>query len=162
MTRRLKLLFVMGEGGHSKECLRLIDLLGPAYAYAYILVHGDEITASKITIPGPIYRVIRPREKVHNLPKDIAKNILCALQALHILVRERPQAVISTGPAVAVPVAAMARLLRVKVIFIETGSRIHRLSTTGRMMRHLAHLYFVQWQELLPAVPEAIFAGRLF
>jgi UDP-N-acetylglucosamine:LPS N-acetylglucosamine transferase len=77
------------------------------------------------------------------------------------LLRARPDAVLTTGPAVAVPVCLMARLLGVSVVFVETGSRIHGLSSTGRFMRRIASLYFVQWEDLRPLVPRAIFAGRL-
>jgi len=60
-----------------------------------------------------------------------------------------------------VPICAMAKLLRSKVIFIETGSRIHALSTTGRIVYRFADLFFVQWQELMRVCPLAIYAGRL-
>ncbi len=160
MTKRL--LLVLGEGGHTKEMLRLADLLGPAYRYSYILVRDDEVSASKITQPGPVSRVIRPRDKTHRAVVDLLKTAACAVQALVILLRTRPDAVISTGPSVAVPVCAVAKLLRVKVIFIETGSRIHALSTTGRMLYRFADLFFVQWEELLAACPRAIYAGRLW
>ena len=160
MTKSLVL--VLGEGGHSKEMLRLAELLGDSWRFSYILVNDDEVSASKITLAGPVYRVIRPRDKVHHALRDALKTALCAVQALAILVRTRPAAVISTGPSVAVPVCAMAKLLRSKVIFIETGSRIHALSTTGRMVYRFADLFLVQWEELLPACPRAVYAGRLW
>ena len=160
MTKRL--LLVLGEGGHTKEMMRLADLLGPAYQYAYVLVRDDEVSASKITHPGPVSRVIRPRDKTHHAVRDLLKTGACAAQALVILLRHRPDAVLSTGPSVAVPVCAVAKLLRIKVIFIETGSRIHALSTTGRMLYRFADLFIVQWEELLAVCPKAVYAGRLW
>jgi beta-1,4-N-acetylglucosaminyltransferase len=160
MSKRL--LLVLGEGGHSKEMVRLAGLMGSGYRYSYVMVADDEVSAGKITSPGRIYRVIRPRDKVHHAARDGLKTALCALQALAILVRARPDAVITTGPSVAVPVCAVAKLLRVKVIFIETGSRVHALSTTGRILYRFADLFFVQWEELLPTCPRAIYAGRLW
>lgn len=156
------LCLVLGEGGHTKEMLRLADLLGSDYHYSYILVRDDEVSASKITLPGPLYRVTRPRDKEHHALGDAAKTLLCAVQSLAILLRTRPDAVLSTGPGVALPALAAAKLLRRKVIFIETGSRIHALSTTGRMVYRFADLFFVQWQELLASCPRAIYAGRLW
>ncbi len=156
------LLLLLGEGGHTKEMLRLADLLGDGYRYSYILVRDDEVSANKISRPGPVYRVIRPRDKLHHPIKDVLKTGLCDLQAAVILLRSRPQAIITTGPGVAVPVCAVAKLLRCKVIFIETGSRIHALSTTGRLLYRFADLFLVQWEELLAAYPKAIYAGRLW
>jgi len=158
----MHLLLVLGEGGHTKEMLRLAELLGPGYRYSYVLVHDDAVSATKITLAGPIYRVLRPRDKTHHAVMDALKTLVCACQALLILLRARPAAVISTGPGVAVPVCAVAKLLRCKVIFIETGSRIHALSATGRLVYRFADLFFVQWQELLPVCPKAIYAGRLW
>jgi UDP-N-acetylglucosamine:LPS N-acetylglucosamine transferase len=79
-----------------------------------------------------------------------------------VLRRVRPAAVLSTGPSVAVPICVLARLTGVRVIFVETGSRVTALSTTGRIMYRVAHLFFVQWPELLHECPRAIYAGRLF
>lgn len=160
MTKHVLLL--LGEGGHSKEMLRLADLLGAGYRYSYILVRDDEVSAGKITLPGQIYRVIRPRDKAHNKLGDALKTLLCAVQALLILLRVRPAAIITTGPGAAIPVCAVAKALRCRVIFIETGSRIHALSTTGRIVYRFADVFFVQWAELLPLCPRAIYAGRLW
>lgn len=104
------------------------------------------------------------RDKTHHAVRDALKTLLCSAQALAILLHARPAAIISTGPSVAVPVFAAARLLRCKVIFIETGSRLHALSTTGRLVYKygLADLFLVQWQELLAGAPKAIYAGRLW
>ena len=112
-------------------------------------------------MPGRLFRVVRPSYiKERKLLRDALRFAWCTLQASAILLRTRPDAVITTGPALAVPIGLVARLSRVQLIFIETGSRIHRLSATGRIMRHLADLFFVQWEELLPVAPRhAIFAG---
>jgi beta-1,4-N-acetylglucosaminyltransferase len=156
------LLLVLGEGGHSKEMLRLAELLGPDYRYCYILVRGDEVSAAKITRRGPAYQVIRPRYKKHNISLDMLKTVFCGLQALVILLRCRPDAIVASGPSVAVPVCVAAKLMHRKVIFVETGSRIHALSMTGRIIYGFADLYFVQWPQLLPLCPRAIYAGRLW
>ncbi len=156
------LLIALGEGGHTKEMLTLVDMLGDAYEYAYIVVADDPISERKIRRPGPVYRVLRPRDKAHNLLRDGLKFVRSACQAWHILRQVRPAAVLSTGPSVAVPVCVLARLTRARVIFVETGSRVTALSTTGRIMYRVAHLFFVQWPELAAVYPRAIYAGRLF
>lgn len=157
-----KLLIVLGEGGHSKEMLALVDLLGPAHEYAYALTKEDTLSAGKISLDGPRYRVIRPRSKDDPAWVATLKLALCFWQTLAVVWRAQPEAVLSSGPAVAIPFAFWARVLGKAVIFVETGSRVHRLSLTGRLMRRLADLYFVQWPELRAVYPKAIYAGRLF
>jgi len=159
------LLLVMGEGGHTKEMVKLADLLGPAHDYHYLLVKEDHVSEEKISRPGPVYRVIRPRYrpgKQHDLLQDTARTMLCALQSLVVLARVRPQAILSTGPWVAVPVMLLGRLLGARIIFIETGSRVRELSATGKVMIRLAHLFFVQWPGLQSRYPRALYAGRLW
>ena len=158
----MKLLVVLGEGGHTKEMLELVDSLGPRYRYVYLLVKGDELSQHRIRLPGAVYRVQRPRYKVHNVIMDSAKTVVCAAQALWVLMRERPRAVVTCGPGVAVPVCLLAKLLGIAVVFIETGSRVRRLSTTGRTLYRFADLFLVQWSELLASHPKAIYAGRFW
>lgn len=156
-----RLLLVLGEGGHTSELLVLADLLGVEYEYAYLLVEGDELSARKIRHPGPIYYVPRVREKAHNLPRDIWRTLACARRSWSALRRARPQAVISSGPGMAVPVCLLAKLTGIPVIFVETGSRVRRLSLSGRIVYRFADLFFVQWPELAARYPRAIYAGRL-
>ncbi len=158
----MKALIALGEGGHTKEMITLVDMLGDDLEYAYMVVQDDVVSESKIRRPGPVYHVQRPRDKEHHLLRDMAKTARGLWQALRILRDYQPDVVLSTGPSVAVPVCIMARLLGKKVIFVETGSRVTALSTTGRIMYHVAHLFFVQWPELAEHYPRAIYAGRLF
>lgn len=142
--------------------LTLVDMLGGDLTYGYVLIKGDEVSEGKIRRPGSVYRVSRPRSKEHHLLRDVLKTLYSAWQSLRVLLTFRPNAVVSSGPSVAVPTCVLARLLGRRVIFVETGSRVTRLSTTGRIMYHVAHLYFVQWPDLQGHYPRAVYAGRLF
>lgn len=163
----MKLLIVLGEGGHTKEMLALVELLGDECAhsareYAYVLTHEDVLSEGKIRLPGACYRVIRPRSKDDPAWLAAGKLLLCLWQSLRVMRRAQPDAIISSGPAVAIPFALWGKLLRRPVIFVETGSRVRRLSLTGRLIRHFAALFFVQWPQLREKHPWAIYAGRLF
>jgi UDP-N-acetylglucosamine:LPS N-acetylglucosamine transferase len=141
--------------------LRLVDLLGCGYEHCYLVAANDDLSAQKIRLPGPVYRVTRPRWKNTPLFMVIVRTLWSAWQALIVLIRTRPRAVISTGPGPAVPASLLAKLFGIKVIFIETGSRVFALSSSGKILYRFADLFFVQWPELLACCPKAIFAGRL-
>ncbi len=158
----MKLLIVLGSGGHTKEMLRVVELLGPGYEYHYLVAADDELSVQKIRTPGKVYRVIRPRWKTTNLGQVIVRTLLSAWQALAALLAVRPRAIISTGPGPAVPASVLAKLLGVRVIYIETGSRVFALSTSGKILYRFADLFFVQWPELLETYPRAVYAGRLW
>jgi len=159
----VRALVVLGEGGHTKEMLTLVDMLGEQdFEYGYVLVEDDVVSEAKIRHQGPVFRLPRPRGKEHHFLRDVCRTLYAAWRAWHILRRFRPQVILSSGPAVAVPVCFLGRFLGAKVIFVETGSRVTRLSLTGRLMYRVAHLFFVQWPELQERYPRAIYAGRLF
>jgi beta-1,4-N-acetylglucosaminyltransferase len=157
----MKLLVVLGEGGHTTELLNLIDLLGDRYQYHYIVSRQDSLSARQIRQPGPVYRLTRPRGKDTGKLSAAFRLLLTSAQALRVLLHVRPQAILSTGPAIYVPVAILGKLLGARVIFVETGSRVRTVSMTGRIMYHWADLYFVQWPQLKERLPRAIYAGRL-
>lgn len=162
--KRPRVLIVMGEGGHTTEMLLLIDLLGSTYDYHYLLVAEDDQSASKIRRPGHIHRVPRPRfrpGKRHHPLWDPWLSLRCLVATVPVLRRVRPAAVLTIGPWIGVIAGLAARLLGMRVIFIETGSRVTALSATGKVMRFLAQDFFVQWEQLLKRVPRARYAGRL-
>ena len=158
----MKLMMVLGSGGHTKEMIRVVDLLGAGYEYCYLVSADDELSVQKIKVAGAVYRVIRPRWKETPMPLAVLRTLISSLQALAALLRSRPRAIVSAGPGPAVPASLLAKLLGIKVIYIETGSRIFALSASGRILYRFADLFFVQWEELLPLCPKAVYAGRLF
>jgi UDP-N-acetylglucosamine:LPS N-acetylglucosamine transferase len=78
-----------------------------------------------------------------------------------IVRRFGPKAMITTGAGIAITAALACRSLGVKIIFVETGSRVTSLSTTGKILYRLADLFLVQWEPLAEKHPRAVYAGRL-
>jgi len=158
----LKILVVLGSGGHTKEMVRLVELLGSIYEYSYLIAADDAVSEAKIQQPGPVFRALRPRFK-DDPPWLVAwKLLVSCLQAARALRRVRPDVVLSAGAGLAVPVSLLGKLMGACVIYVETASPVHHLTTTGKIMVHLADLFFVQWPELQAQAPGSIYAGRLW
>ncbi len=157
----MKILVVLGEGGHTTELLRLVDLLDDQHHYHYIVSQEDNLSVNCIRKPGPIHSLWRPCGKNTPLPLAALRTLGVCLQSLRVLLQVRPTAILSTGPAIAVPISLLGRLMGVHIIFVETGSRVTRLSLTGRIMYQIAHLFFVQWPQLQEKWPRSIYEGRL-
>lgn len=163
----MRLLIILGAGGHTKQMLRLVELLGPGYDYHYVIADYDDLSEHKIVQPGRVHRILQPREKVRgetdSLPRVLRKLPVALSQAWRILSAARPDAVIGAGPSLQIPIALVARLRRVPVIFIETASRVESLSLTGRLIYRyrLADRFYVQWEQPLQRYPRARYAGRL-
>ncbi len=156
---------VLGGGGHTTEILHLVDLIGPIYNYHYLLAVEDNHSEGKICHPGPVHRVPRPRYrpgKSTHLFIDPWLCFNCLMASIPLLWRIRPTALLTVGPSIGIVAGLAARILGVRVIFIETGSRMTTLSGTGKLMRFLANDFFVQSEQLLNKVPRAHYAGRLW
>ncbi len=162
MTR---VLVVLGEGGHTRQMLQLLDQLGPHHEYHYLIAAEDRLSEGKIRLPGPVYRAGRPRSKVQGRTDSLpvaAWNTLRSLgQLAPLLWRIHPQAVLANGPALAVPAALLGKLLGAAIIYVESASRVQRMSTSGRLVYPFADLFIVQWPQLQAKHRKAIYAGRL-
>jgi UDP-N-acetylglucosamine:LPS N-acetylglucosamine transferase len=82
--------------------------------------------------------------------------------AARVLIRRRPDVVISDGAGVAFPFFVVARLLRIKTVYLEVYDRIDSPTLTGKLCRPLSNLFLVQWEEQRRFYPGAIVIGRLF
>jgi UDP-N-acetylglucosamine:LPS N-acetylglucosamine transferase len=72
------------------------------------------------------------------------------IKAFKILIKEKPDVIISTGGGeIAVPFCYIGKVFGAKVIFIESLSRITAASAGGRFVYPIADLFLVQWESLL-------------
>jgi UDP-N-acetylglucosamine:LPS N-acetylglucosamine transferase len=93
-----------------------------------------------------------------NVPNTLRNLVL----AVRLLMRRRPDVVISDGAGVAFPFFLVARLLRIRTVYLEVYDRIDSPTLTGRLCRPLSNLFLVQWEEQKRFYPGAIVIGRLF
>jgi UDP-N-acetylglucosamine:LPS N-acetylglucosamine transferase len=157
----MRILVVLGDGGHTTEMIQLLKLLGPNYEYRYMMATNDFISERRIPWRGPLYRVLPPLGKyAHNRlrPQQVIRSTFGQLM---VLLKSRPRAILSTGASIAIPVSLLGRLAGLKVIHVETGSRVYSMSSTGKFMYRIANLFFVQWKPLQEKYPKSIYAGRL-
>jgi len=82
-------------------------------------------------------------------------------EAWHILRRERPQILLSTGAGPMVPFALIAKCYGIRLIFIEIGNQVARPSVTARIMYYLADRFYYQWKSLGRFFPHGIYGGPL-
>ena len=163
----MRLLIILGEGGHTKQMIRLVELLGSEYDYHYLLAENDPVSANKILTPGPIYRIIQVRTKRQGVTDNaftvLRKSLHALQQSWRVLSQARPDAIIGAGPSLEIPIALVARLRRIPLIHVETASRPETITLTGRIIYrlHLASRFYVQWEHFLADYPRARYAGRL-
>jgi len=87
---------------------------------------------------------------VPNVTRRNAGNLLRLVpRLLSIVIRERPNVVLTTGAAPGLVAIAIARtLLGSKTIWIDSIANCERMSTSGRFARHFATVWLTQWPHL--------------
>lgn len=91
------------------------------------------------------------------------KNLICnTFVAWKVLRKEKPDLIISSGAAVAVPFFYLGKLFRAKLIYIEVFDRIDKPTLTGKLVYPIADKFIVQWDEMKKVYPKAINLGSIF
>ena len=76
--------------------------------------------------------------------------------------REKPDLIISSGAAVAVPFFWLGKLFGAKTIYGEVFDRIDKSPVTGRMVYPVADEFIVEWVEMKKVYPKAKNLGSIF
>lgn len=82
--------------------------------------------------------------------------------AWKVLRKEKPDVIISSGAAVAVPFFYLGKLLGAKVIYIEVFDRINKSTLTGKLVYPITDRFIVQWEEMKKVYRKAVNLGSLF
>jgi beta-1,4-N-acetylglucosaminyltransferase len=153
----MKILIILGSGGHTAQMFKLLNLLGNKYQYGYLINSNDSVTPKKIS--GKIYAIPNPRIFGASVFSKMSKTIWGFIKSIYIMLKF--DVVISAGPGISVPTFFAAKLLGKRTIFLESWSRAHSPSVSGRLCYPVSDLFFVQWPEMKKFYPKAVYAGRL-
>lgn len=77
--------------------------------------------------------------------KNLLKNTFLAIK---ILKKERPDLIISSGAAIAVPFFYIGKLFGAKTVYIEVFDRIDKPTLTGKLVYPITDKFIVQWEEM--------------
>jgi beta-1,4-N-acetylglucosaminyltransferase len=132
----MKICLVCSHGGHLSEMLQLMEAF-----------EGHETFF--ITYDSPRTRSLERKYLLQNIGTNPLLMARALLSTFRILLKEKPKLIISTGSEIAIPAFYLAKVFRVKTIFIETWTRIVQPSGTGRMVYPVADVFLVQWEQLL-------------
>jgi len=159
MRTAIKILAILGKGGHTTQMLRLLGEMPRDYEYSYVVCYEDPISDKKID--GTVYKVNMPSREGDSTLMKIIRTLRTIFQAATALIKDNPHVVISAGPGVGVIFSYIGKFLGKKVVFIESWARVYSKSDSGKLVYPIADLFFVQWKEMERIYPNAIYAGRL-
>lgn len=133
----MKIALVCSHGGHLTEMLFLMKAFEGHECF--FITYSSERTES----------MELRRYLLDNIGKNPIRMSKSFISILGILIREQPNAVVSTGSEIAIPAIILGKLLGMKTIFIESWCRVRTKSYTGKVVYLLSDLFLVQWPQLV-------------
>lgn len=149
----MKLCFVASSGGH----LTHLYMLKPFWEIRErFWVTFDKEDARSLLAGERVYPCYFPTNRnVRNLIRN-------TFLAWKVLRKERPDLILSSGAAVAVPFFYLGKLFGAKTIYIEVFDRIDKPTLTGRLVYPVSDEFIVQWEEMKKVYPKAKNLGSIF
>lgn len=149
----MKICLVGSSGGH----LAHLNMLKPFWKdEEHFWVTFDKEDARSILKDEKMYSCHFPTNR--NL-KNLIKNTFLAIK---VLKKEKPDVIISSGAAVAVPFFYIGKLFGAKTVYIEVFDRIDKPTVTGKLVYPVTDKFIVQWEEMKKVYPKAINLGSIF
>lgn len=147
-----RVIAVSSSGGH------LTELMG---ALPENIVNKILFVTSFDDRSGDLLKAHQNKRYITDPNGELKRYFLNFFQSINIVIRERPSAVISTGSGIAVFILVFSWLTGAKIIYVESGARLYKLSKTGMLLYRFSDLFIVRSDALLNKYPKAVRA-RLF
>lgn len=152
--KKIKICFAASSGGHLEEITRLTGVKAERECFL--------ITEKGIFESNFCEKVYYVNQINRQQPTFIPAFIKLLFKSFSILRKEKADCVITTGALMGYVVALAGKLMRKKIIYIESFARVDSASLTGRLIYPIADLFIVQWEEGLKFFPKAVYGGGIF
>ena len=151
--KEAKICLVGSSGGHLTHLYMLKPLWENKNRF---WVTFDKIDANSILKDEKVYHCYFPTNR--NI-KNLIKNTFLAIK---VLWKEKPDIIISSGAAVAVPFFYLGKLRGAKTVYIEVFDRIDKSTLTGKLVYPVTDKFIVQWDEMKNVYKKSINLGSIF
>ena len=149
----IKICLVGSSGGH----LTHLHMLEPTWSkFDRFWVTFNKVDANSLLKNEKVYYCFFPTNR--NL-LNLIRNTFLAIKILH---KEKPDLIISSGAAVAVPFFWLGKIYGAKTIYIEVFDRIYKPTLTGKLVKPVTDVFIVQWEEMKDVYKNSINLGSIF
>lgn len=149
-TKPPRVLAISSTGGHWIQLLRLAPAFDGCTVH-YATTTSDfrravERLAQRRGQPSPAYHVVTDANRWEKM-----KLIRQAVEVLLLLLRVRPDVIVTTGASVGYFAIRFGRLLGARTCWLDSIANAKELSLSGERAGPHAHLWLTQWPELARA-----------
>ena len=153
--KKKKICFAASSGGHYEQLMMLKPLMEKYDSFVV-----TEKTAYHSAAEGRrTYYLYQVNRREWSFPLRMAAN---TFRALRIILRERPDAVITTGVLATIPLCLLIKAVGGKLIYIESFAKVTSATETGKLMYKFADQFYVQWESMMAIYPAALYLGGIY
>ncbi len=149
---KLRVCLAASAGGHLTQLLKVAH---GCTGYDVFAVTTSDVVRNRLQEYGRVY-VVGECNREHPL-----RAACVLLRSIAILLRERPDVVLSTGAAPGCMACFLGKLMGAKVVWADSITNVKRLSLSGRLIRPFADLFLVQWPDLVERYPGVEYVGAV-
>ncbi len=150
---KIKICLVGSSGGHLTHLYMLKPFWNDKDRFWATF---DKEDARSLLKGEKIYPVYYPSNR------SIKALIINTFRAIKILRKERPDLIISSGAAPAIPFFWIGKLMGAKTIYIEVFDRIDKSTIAGKLCYPVTDRFIVEWEEMKKVYKKAINLGAIF
>jgi UDP-N-acetylglucosamine:LPS N-acetylglucosamine transferase len=152
----MKIFLECGKGGHLDEMKSIIKAF-EGHELIFVVVKAETTKDLKDMTKVYYFRDTIGPKMIH----VVINMFLIAPFLLKILLKERPNVIVSTGGDATCPLSFLGKAMGVEIIYVESLARVTDLSGNGKVMYHIADLFLVQWEGLLKKYKKAQYWGNI-
>lgn len=151
----VKICFAASSGGHFEQLMMLKPLMEKYNSFIVTEKLDYDIKAGNI--PVKYVKQINRTDKTFFL-----KMFYNVFKSAEIVIKNRPNVVISTGALAAVPLMICAKVFGAKIVYIESFAKIDTPNVSGRIAYKFADQFYIQWESMRKFYPNAIYKGGIY
>ena len=148
-----KIALVSSSGGHLTQ-LHMLSKSWENYDRFWVTFNKDD--ANTLLKGETVHHCYYPTNRSI---KNTLKNTWLAIK---LLTKEKPDLIISTGAAVAVPFFYIGKLLGAKTIYVEIFDRMDTPTLTGKLVHPVTDKFIVQWDSMEQVYKNSESFGGIF
>jgi len=155
-SKKKKICLISSSGGHFEQLLMLNKL--SEKHNVFIVTEKTKYNKEDERISHFIPQV--NRKELMFVPKMV----IIGIKSIYILIKEKPDVVISTGVLATIPMIYLSHIFHKKTIYIESFAKINSPTQTGSLIykKKLANQFYVQWETMKKYYPNAIYKGGIY
>lgn len=150
-----KLCFVSSSGGHFEQISMLKPLM-EKYECCVVTEKTEYLSEIQGQEMYYLHQVNRKEKTV------FFWMIVNSFKSIEILIKEKPDVIITTGVLAVIPICLLGKLFGKKLIYIESFAKITSPTKTGTFMYKYADQFYVQWESMKKFYPNAIYLGGIY